>query len=112
VLIAYSDPMYGHVGYIYQATNWLYQGNSTMLVKGYLHYVNGEWLHPRTCVARYGTIKSHELLKIDPNYKRREMPKKHRYIYILNKKYKKLILNTLKHPILPYPKNNNDNGGI
>jgi hypothetical protein len=23
VLISYSDPMFGHVGYIYQATNWL-----------------------------------------------------------------------------------------
>lgn len=76
VLIAYSDPMYGHVGYIYQATNWLYQGNNTMLVKGYLHYINGEWLHPRTCVARYGTIKSHELLKIDPNYKKTRNTKK------------------------------------
>lgn len=26
VLISYSDPLANHVGFIYQATNWLYQG--------------------------------------------------------------------------------------
>ena len=98
--------MYNHIGFIYQATNWLYQGNNTMLVKGYLHYMKGEWLHPRTCVARYGTIKEKELLKVDKNYKRKELKKKHRYIYILDNK--KEILTSLKHPVLSYPKNNNN----
>lgn len=107
-LISYSDATYGHVGIIYQATNWLYQGNNTMLVKSYMHIVNGETLHPRSCVAKYGTIKSEILKQIDPNYKRIELKKKHRYIYILSKKDKKIILNTLKHPILPYPKNNDN----
>lgn len=107
-LISYSDPYYSHVGIIYQATNWLYQGNNTMLVKAYMHVVNGEALHPRSCVAKYGTIKTNELLKIDPNYHRIEMLKKHRYIYILDRRYKKRILETLVHPILPYPKNNDN----
>lgn len=105
-LISYSDPFYGHLGTIYQATNWLYQGNDTMLVKSYLHVINGEILHPRTCVAKYGTIKTSTLLKIDPNYHRIELKKKHRYIYILKKQFRKKILATLKHPILPYPKSN------
>ena len=104
VLISYSDPMQNHVGYIYQATNWLYQGNKTRLVDGYYHIVNGETLHPRTCFSKYGTNKPNELLKIDPNYERFELERKHRYIYILDKKNKKEILNTLKHPILSYPK--------
>lgn len=107
-LISYSDAFYNHIGYIYQATNWLYQGNNTMLVKSYIHCINGEQLHPRSCVAKYGTIKVNELLKIDPNYYRIELKKKHRYIYILDKRYKKKILSTLIHPILPYPKNNNN----
>lgn len=107
-LISYSDPFYGHLGIIYQATNWLYQGNNTMLVKSFFHCINGEILHPRSCVAKYGTIKEEKLKKIDPNYHRIELKKKHRYIYILDKHYKKKILATLKHPILPYPKNNNN----
>jgi hypothetical protein len=106
VLISYSDPMYNHMGVIYQATNWIYQGNNTMLIKGYLHKINGVVMHPRSVVALYGTIKEVELKKIDPNYERIEMKKKHRYIYILNKKDRKKIINELKHKIVPYPKDN------
>jgi len=109
VLISYADPMADHLGTIYQATNWLYQGNNTMLVKGYLHRLNGEWMHPRSVVAKYGTVKTSKLLEIDPEYERKELKKKHRYIYILtDKREKKKILATLKHPVLPYPKNNNN----
>ena len=107
VLISYADPMADHLGIIYQATNWFYQGNNTMLVKGYLHRLNGEWMHPRSVVAKYGTVKTSKLLEIDPEYERKELKKKHRYIYILaDKREKKKILATLKHPVLPYPKNN------
>lgn len=106
VLISYSDPMFGHVGTIYQATNWLYQGNNTMLVKGYSHIVFGEELHPRSCFAKYGTIKEKELKLIDPDYKRVELKKKHRYVFILDSKNKNKIINTLKHPILSYVKDN------
>ena len=28
VLVSYSDPEQGHLGIIYQATNWIYQGNN------------------------------------------------------------------------------------
>lgn len=106
VLISYSDPMQNHLGIIYQATNWLYQGNNTMLIKGYLHKINGEIMHPRSVVALYGTIKTEELIKIDPNYERIEMKKKHRYLYILHKKDRKKIISEFKHKIIPYPKNN------
>ena len=108
VLISYSDPMQDHLGIIYQATNWLYQGNNTMLIKGYMHKINGVFMHPRTVVALYGTIKTEELLKIDPTYQRIEMKKKHRYIYILHKKDRINIISQLKHKILPYPKNNDN----
>lgn len=104
VLISYSDPMFGHLGIIYQATNWLYQGNNMMLVKGYLHKINGEVMHPRSVVAKYGTTKEAQLLAIDPLYERIPMKKKHRYLYILHKKDRKYILSELKHPILSYPK--------
>ncbi len=108
VIISYSDPMQNHLGIIYQATNWLYQGNNTMLIKGYLHKINGDIMHPRSVVAQFGTIKIEDLKKIDPNYERIEMMKKHRYLYILHKKDRKKIISELKHKILPYPKDNNN----
>lgn len=109
ILISYSDPMQGHVGGIYQATNWLYQGNNTMLAKAYDHYMEGEWMHSRTVVAKYGSIKVEHLKKIYPEYKRRPILKKHRYLYPLVKgKEREEIINNLKHPILPYPKNNDN----
>ena len=52
VLISYSDPMVGHIGKIYQATNWWYQGNNTMLIKSYFHKINNELMHPRTSKMR------------------------------------------------------------
>lgn len=106
VLISYSDPMQNHLGVIYQATNWLYQGNNTMIVKGYLHKINGELMHPRSVFALYGTTKEKDLMKVDSNYEKIEMKKKHRYLYILHKKERKKIMNELKHKVIAYPKDN------
>jgi hypothetical protein len=108
VLISYSDPMYNHIGIIYQATNWLYQGNNTKLVKSYMYKINNKWLHSRTITTKYGSLKTDILEKIDPKFERKLMPKKHRYLYILNKKDRKDIIKELKHPILSYPKNNDN----
>ena len=102
ILISYADPLAGHVGSIYQATNWIYQGNNTMLIKGYWFYINGQKMHPRSVVAKYGSIKDNILIKIDDKYKRVPMEKKHRYIYILNKKMRKT--GKLKHNVKDYPK--------
>jgi hypothetical protein len=45
-----------------------------------------------------------KLIKIDPEYKKIETLRKHRYLYILDKRSKHRILEGLKHPLLPYPK--------
>jgi hypothetical protein len=102
--------MVGHKGGIYQATNWWYQGANIKKIKSYFHTVFGEELHPRTCVSKYGTTNDDALLAIDPNYTKVLMPKKHRYLYVLNKEEREMFRNNLKHPLLPYPKNNNATG--
>jgi hypothetical protein len=106
VIVSYSDPLYGHVGIIYQASNFLYQGNNTMLVKGYSYKINGKVYHARSAVAKFGSVKDEVLKKVDSKYEKVELLKKHRYIYILDKKSKKDIMKTIKHPIVSYPKNN------
>ena len=106
VLISYSDATYNHLGIIYQATNWLYQGNKIATGNGYLHKIHGKLTNPRSVCVVYKTIKTEELLKIDPNYERVKIKKKHRYIYILHKKDRKKIIRELKHKPMPYPKDN------
>ena len=109
VLMSYSDPKVGHLGGIYQATNWLYQGDSMRMVDAYSVRLeeDSEWLHSRTVFSRWGSNNLDILKKkIGKTFWVREEPRKHRYLYLLcNKKHKKNIMKTLKHPILPYPKN-------
>lgn len=97
VLISYADPSVGHIGKIYQATNWIYQGTDIRLVTNYTYKIKGEVLHSRTVNARYGSVKDEVIKKIDPNFTKWEDLRKHRYIYVLNKKDRKYIIDDLKH---------------
>jgi len=105
VLMSYVDPTVGHIGTIYQATNWLYQGNSIRTADYFMYKINNECYHPRTVFSKYKTNELKVLQKLIPDIEIVSMEKKHRYIYILaNKTEKKRILNTLKHPVKPYVK--------
>ena len=111
-LISYSDPEQRHLGIIYQATNWIYQGNSIRHMGNYGIALEegGEFMHSRTVSATYGSHNvEHLKKKIGHTFWRKEEPEKHRYIYFLcGKKDKKKMMKSLKHPPLPYPKNADD----
>jgi hypothetical protein len=104
VIISYSDIEQGHLGIIYQATNFLYQG--TDIGKGGKndYFYKGEWVHARTIYDIFGTSNVKKLNEIDSSIKWKPTSLKHRYIYILDKKDKKKILKDLKHPVKKYPK--------
>ena len=109
-LISYASPMEGHVGTIYQATNWIYQGNSIRPNDGWLFKFSedGEWQHGRTIFPYYGTNDAEKIREkvTEPFWIKQEL-RKHRYVYILvGKKEKRRILNSLKYPALQYPKRN------
>tara|TARA_B100000287_G_scaffold435372_1_gene503347 strand:- start:1582 stop:2388 length:807 start_codon:yes stop_codon:yes gene_type:complete len=106
ILISYSDPMVDHVGIIYQATNWLYQGNNVKKGKSWMYKINNQWYHPRTVISNWGSTKDAIIAEVDENFEKVVMPKKHRYLYVLNKRERKNILKSLKHPIVPYVKDN------
>ena len=108
-LIAFSDPEQGHIGTIYQSTNWLYCG-ITDKVGGYQFYIDGKWQHPRNTVLNYGTRKTEEIKKLFPGVKMRRTPRKYRYIYLLakNKKERKELMSNLKYKVLPYPKDKDE----
>jgi len=106
VLVSYSDPEQGHLGIIYQATNWIYQGIIGKHTWSFKFNENDRWKHGRTIFPYYGTndIEKIQRQVKEPFWIRKE-PRKHRYIYILTgKKDKKKIMKNLKYPILPYPK--------
>ena len=111
-LISYSDPEQRHLGIIYQATNWIYQGNSIRHMGNYGIALeeDGKFMHSRTVSATYGSHNvEHLKKKIGHTFWRKEEPEKHRYVYFLcGKKDKKKMMKSLKHPSLPYPKNADD----
>lgn len=96
LIVSYADSEQGHIGTIYQATNWIYTGFSvdTNLI------VNGKREHRRTLGSRFGTCSSEkiklmgykvEILKTKPKWK---------YIYPIDKTLVPLCQLLSK----PYPK--------
>jgi len=97
-VLAYSDPSAGHLGTIYQASNWLYIGLSSAtplydIGDGVLH-------HSRTLAHQLGTHSIRYLTSNGINVKLVPQLPKHRYVYFLDKSWSA----RLTVPILPYPK--------
>ncbi len=96
-LVSYADPNQNHQGYIYQATNWIYTGESTP--KKRYTFEDGSTFDIRRGIHNKGKIVKTEKLK--PT---------HRYIYLhANKKDKKIMLKHFKVNKLNYPKGLNKN---
>ncbi len=110
-LISYSDPMRGHVGTVYQATNWLYQGDNLRWSESWLYRFDedGKWQHGRTIFPYYGTNDIEKMKDlVEKDFWVKKELRKHRYVYLLgNKSDKRMAMKTMKHPLLPYPKTRN-----
>jgi hypothetical protein len=97
IVVSYADQAQGHVGYVYQATNFLYTGSTK----------------ERTDMG--GRDGKHSRHNKDPSI-RVFRSSKNRYVYFHgDKKQKKLMRNLLKYKVLPYPKGDTkkyDSGGV
>lgn len=91
-VVSYADTAWTHVGYIYQATNFLYTGLSAKRTDTY----QPEGKHPRN-YEKNNHSKLHQTRS-----------RKHRYVYLVgDKRTKKQMLKELRYPIIkPYPKGN------
>jgi hypothetical protein len=103
IVVSYADTGKGHIGYVYQATNFLYTGLSAnrvdWTVKGLEHK------HSKT-LSDGMTLESIKE-KYGDNFYYTERSRKHRYIYFHgNKTQKKTMGKLLKYGIEPYPKGN------
>ena len=99
IVVSYADTSMAHVGYIYQATNFLYTGLSAKRTEWREIGIN---THSRTVVDHY----SHEMRVNNPErFAQVDRPQKHRYIYFLgSRKEKKELRKALNYKVIPYPK--------
>lgn len=96
ILISYADSSVGHVGTIYQATNWIYTGASTndMVYR----IASGEVIHARS---------AHR--KPLPPGKWIPVPAKHRYVRFLgDRAQQRALRRSLRWEPLGYPKTSPD----
>jgi hypothetical protein len=98
VVVSYADTEQGHIGYVYQATNWMYTGLSDKRTEWRMY---GSNLHSKTLCETYSLDERQN----DAKFYVIERPRKHRYLYFLgNKKEKNNFYKNLNYPICDYPK--------
>ena len=98
VVVSYADTAMGHVGYVYQACNFLFTG--TTKERTDMAAENGKHSRHNQGNREIRTNRS----------------AKHRYVFLVgNKLQKKKLLSSLKYEVLPYPKGESDRynaGGV
>jgi hypothetical protein len=105
MLVSYADTSAGHVGYIYQASNWMFIGTGSNERK---IFVDGIRQHRRSLYARYGTSSIQKLKCIlgDRIVSSNDRFMKNKYIYPITKgkTEHREVVDSLKVVSIPYPK--------
>lgn len=112
IVVSYADTAQGHVGYVYQASNFIYTGLSAnrvdWTIKGQEHK------HSKT-ISDGKTLEDIKAEHGDDFYYV-ERSRKHRYIFFVGtNKQKKEMLSKLNYQVEPYPKGDSvryDSGGV
>lgn len=97
LIVSFADQSQGHHGGIYQAGNWIYNGQGDP-AKFYM--IRGKLTHPRSIGAKGLVQNIHGARHIDPNATVVDVPGKHRYLMPLDAEMRRRILPLAK----PYPK--------
>jgi len=100
VVVSFADRNQGHIGTIYQATNWFYideRANERGI------FLNGKLTHRRSINKKYGTSTLSWLRdNVDKNAEIIKGKSKIKYVFPLTKNQRKILSIIAK----PYPKNN------
>lgn len=106
IVVSYADTDQGHIGYIYQAANFIYTGLSAKRtdwkIKGKEH-LHGATIadESRGRTNRVQWMKE----KYGDNFYLDERPRKHRYVFLCgDKRQKKVMRDALRYHQEPYPK--------
>jgi hypothetical protein len=98
IVVSFADTGQHHIGYVYQATNFIYTGLTDAGRKTpRADRIKNSGKHGRHQGRSHGVVdKTIKLIYRSP---------KHRYVYFVgSKKQKKKMLNMLAYDVLPYPK--------
>lgn len=100
LIVSFADTEQGHLGIIYQASNWLYAGAIKPGRVGFI--VNGKKVHTRTIGSKPGGVQSLKWVRanLDPSASEWTGVTKHRYLYPLDRAMRRQIESLSK----PYPK--------
>ena len=103
IIVSYAEIQAGHVGTVYQATNWIYTGMSDRHVEWRLDGDSGN--HSRHLFDQHGGVNGAKEF-YGARLQRHERPRKHRYVFFntASKKRKKELINKLRYEVQPYPK--------
>ena len=100
IVVSYAEIQQGHVGIVYQATNWIYTGLSAKRTNWTIEGVNK---HCQTLADKYTAAEIRE--KFGDKFKLQERPRKHRYVFLNAKgRRRKQLLQSLRYAPQPYPK--------
>ena len=111
IIVSYADKSFGHNGYIYQATNFMFTGESHTQLDWKLK--GKEHIHSRTLMDEFA-FEENRVEKLKQKYGDQlyqvQRPPKHRYVkFIASKTFKKVLMKNKKFEIKPYPKGDNKN---
>jgi hypothetical protein len=100
IVVSYAEIQQGHIGVVYQATNWLYTGLSAKRTDWVIEGIDK---HSQTLADKYTSKEIREIY--GDKFSLKPRPRKHRYVYLNCNKYrKKQLMKELKYAIMPYPK--------
>jgi hypothetical protein len=110
IIVSYAEHKQGHLGIVYQATNWIYTGMSDRHIQWKVEGVDNK--HSRHLFDKYGGINEAKKILGDKMIKE-ERPRKYRYIYFnCDRRRKKQLLSKLRYEQQPYPKFNASNAKL
>jgi len=103
IIVSYAEIGAGHLGIVYQATNWLYTGMSDKHVEWRLDGLSAQ--HSRHLFDEHGGVNGAKAF-YGERLERHERPRKHRYVFFnaSSKKRKRELREKLRYEVKPYPK--------
>lgn len=100
IIVSYAEIQQGHVGTVYQATNWIYTGLSAKRTNWAIEGIDK---HCQTIADKYTAKEIREIY--GDRFSLIDRPRKHRYVYFnCSRTRKKQLLKKLRYGIEPYPK--------
>lgn len=106
IIVSFADTSVGHVGYVYQATNFLYCGLSAKFTDPSVNGMDGK--HHATFSHGMTKAQVQEAYGKE-NVRYVERPRKHRYVFFnASPKRRRALMKKLRYKVLPYPKGDSE----